>query len=201
VTSDPPADEIVREIRAHPRVEGVELVGSRVDGGAGPLSDWDFKITASDPHVVADALPSIVEPRRPLAAFWDPLGEGRNYMAIFTGLVKLDLHLDLPPSPHVPWTVDARSLPDVDAHFWDWTLWLAGKALKGRSQLLAVELPKMQHYLLAPLGCRRAPRTIAEAVLSYQDGRADAEARCGRPVAGSQLEIEVLDALRRHCFV
>jgi hypothetical protein len=44
--------------------------------------------------------------------------------------------------------------------FWDWTLWLGGKALRGELQLVTDELAKMHGFLLAPLGVASAPTSL-----------------------------------------
>jgi hypothetical protein len=155
-------------------------------------------IDSTDPERVFEELPGVVATFDPLSAFWDPLGDQRNYMATFPRLVKLDLHLNLPPLPHVPWRIDRDTLVAVDHHFWDWTLWLAGKSLHGQSSLVTDELVKMQKYLLGPLGCERPPRTLDEAIDLYLSARAKAESECGVQPLDSRLEQEVLAALRRH---
>jgi hypothetical protein len=193
-------DSIVAAVAAHPAVVAVDLVGSQLDGTSTPLSDWDFKIEASDKQRVFDELPSVILAFHPLAAFWDPLGEHRNYMAIFPGLLKLDLHLDMAPLPARPWVIGPETLHAVDAHFWDWTLWLAGKKLKGRDELVTNELVKMHHYLLGPLGAERLPEDLDEAVATYLLARSEAEATHATPVAGNPLETEIRAALRHHGF-
>lgn len=196
--TDPLLDEVVTAIRRHRAVSDVTLVGSQRDDTAGPLSDWDFRIDSTDAQQVFDDLPSIVASFRPLAAFWDPLGDRRNYMAIFPSMLKLDLHLDLPPVPHAPWQVNRDTLKDIDVHFWDWTLWLAGKTLRGQTGLVNDELVKMHRFLLGPLGCDVPPRTIAVAVTSYLLARDSAERAHEVLVSGGKLEQQVLQALRRH---
>jgi hypothetical protein len=75
-------------------------------------------------------------------------------MPSLPGAVKADLFPGLPPRPPagpLP-EVTATALPAIDAHFWDWTLWLGAKRQRGRDALVAAELAKMGHYLLEPLG-------------------------------------------------
>ena len=55
----------------------------------------------------------------------------------------------------------------IDAHFWDWTLWLGAKRLRGLDTLVAAELAKMWRHLLQPLGATRPPATPHQAVTSY----------------------------------
>ena len=191
-------DRIFDAVGAHPAVSAIHLFGSRREGGSTPLSDWDFKIETADKQRVFDELPSIVSGFGPLAAFWDPLGHRRNFMAIFPGPLKVDLHLDMSPLPAHPWRISRETLRAVDSHFWDWTLWLAAKSLKGQQTLVTEELSKMHHYLLGPLGCRRPPLTLGEAVADYLRARGDAEIAHGLTVAGNPLEEEIRDALARY---
>jgi predicted nucleotidyltransferase len=195
---DERAQQIAATIRQHPAIRDVSLVGSRLDGTASALSDWDFKIDTDEHERVFAELSVIVSAFQPLAAFWDPLGERRNYMAIFLGLLKLDLHLDMEPLPAHPWRVSADTLADLDRHFWDWSLWLAGKFLKGNKTLVTRELKKMSDYLLRPLGCMKVPADVAGAVAEFVSARQDAESNCGVRVAGNAFELEVRSALDRH---
>jgi hypothetical protein len=168
--------EVVEAVRRHPRVSAVTLVGSRAENTATPLSDWDFVIESPEPQSVFEDLPLVIASFDPLGAFWDPLADThRNYIVMFPSLVTLDLHLDLPPPTHSPWTISRETLPAIDTHFWNWTLWLKGKALQGRDTLVGGELVKMHRYLLEPLGCDRAPATIREATSLYIDARGKAE--------------------------
>jgi hypothetical protein len=194
-------EEATAAIRDLEPVSAVSLVGSRRDGSASALSDWDFVIDSDDLERLAGDLPEVIGALRPLAALWDPLGEHRNYMAIFPGLVKLDLHLNLPPPPHMPWSVNADTLAELDTHFWDWTLWLAGKALKGHTALVSGELEKMHEFLLGPLGVEEVPQSIDAAVEAYRAGRSSAENSWSVSLPGSALESEVLPALERHGLI
>jgi len=196
--AEPLVGQIVAAIRRHPAITALTLVGSRRDKTAGPLSDWDFAIDSTDPQRVFEELPGLVSTFKPVAAFWDPLGQRRNYMAIFQGLLKLDLHLDLPPLPHLPWQINRATLAALDDHFWDWTLWLAGKKLHRQASLVAEELVKMHTYLLGPLGCEQPPRTLCEAVAAYLAARSDVDDKYGVARSDNGLQQEVLAALRRH---
>ncbi len=189
---------VVDAIRSHPAINELKLVGSRSDGTATLLSDWDFKVETRKPERVFDELSAVVAQFEPLAAFWDPLGERRNFMAIFAGPLKLDIHLDMPPLEVRPWEVASTSIQALDAHFWDWTLWLAGKALKDQDELIARELLKMHAFILAPLGRDKPARTIKDAVGDYRAMRATVESDLGTRVAGNALEREVLAALEQH---
>lgn len=53
-------------------------------------------------------------------------------MLVVAGPVKIDLIFEGVPHAREPaWTVDASTLAGIDAHFWDWTLWLASKVDSG----------------------------------------------------------------------
>lgn len=199
--TEPLVDRVVAAIRRQPAITALTLVGSRRDNTAGPLSDWDFVIDSTDPQRVFEELPGLVSTFEPVAAFWDPLGQRRNYMATFPGLVKFDLHIDLPPLPYRPWQINRDTLAGLDDHFWDWTLWLAGKTLHGQASLVADELVKMHTYLLGPLGCEQPPRTLSEAVAAYLAARSEAEDEWGVLRSSSGLQQEVLAALRRYKLV
>ncbi len=60
-------------------------------------------------------------------------------MPSLPGAVKADLFPGLPPRPPagpLP-EVTATALPAIDAHFWDWALWLGAKRQHGRDALVA----------------------------------------------------------------
>jgi hypothetical protein len=78
-----------------------------------------------------------------------------------------------------PWTVSKETLPGIDDHFWDWTIWLASKNKAGKKAMVEAELGKMHQHLLAPLGVEDIPTSITEAVAAYTAARADAENRLG----------------------
>ena len=166
-------DAVRTALLADPLVRSVSLVGSRADGTATTLSDWDFHVGSSDPATVSLRLPELTRALRPLSQLWDPLARHPVYMLIVAAagrqVVKVDLLLDLPerrPSADPP-AVTAATLPGIDAHFWDWNLWLAGKRLRGTETLVRTELAKMWGYLLKPLGGLAAPTTQPEAIAEY----------------------------------
>jgi hypothetical protein len=179
-----PTQAIRTIILADSRIESVELVGSRASGTATALSDWDYRISAADPGEVARLLPSLVTQLNPLAQLWDPLTGSAVYMVILNGAVKVDLLLDTP----VDWAAKrALRLPpptlrEVDAHFWDWNLWLGSKALRGQNELVGAELAKMWHHLLRFLGAPRTPATQEDAVSIYLDLRYIREQHVGEAV-------------------
>ena len=89
-------------------------------------------------------------------------------MLMLRGPVKVDfLFPGRPNPPAPPWRVSALTLPAIDAHFWDWILWLASKHRAGRGELVAEQLRSMHEHLLEPMGVEPAPPTVAEALASY----------------------------------
>jgi hypothetical protein len=176
-------------------VRRIELVGSRSTGHAQPDSDWDFLVETRDFGAVAAALPELVAPLEPLAAQWDRLSDEQCWMLILRGPVKVDLIF--PGEPHVhepPWVPSAENLDAIDAHLWDWLLWLRAKERAGKDELVSAELEKLFAHLLRPLGVERAPSSVAEAVELYRPARDDLAARVGCLIA-PVLEAEVAPAL------
>jgi hypothetical protein len=176
-------------------VRAVRLVGSRATGQARPDSDWDFRVETRDFEAVAAALPELLAPLEPLAEQWDRLSDEQCWMLILRGPVKVDLIFADEPHVHEPpWVPSAENLDALDAHLWDWLLWLRGKERSGKDELVAAELEKLFVYLLRPLGVDRVPSSIAEAVALYRPAR-DASAARLRCVISPALEDEVAPAL------
>ena len=116
-------------------------------------------------------------------------------MAILPGPVKVDLIF--PAEPHVhepPWVPSAENLDAIDAHLWDWLLWLRAKEASGERELVAAELEKLFVHLLRPLGVERVPSSVAEAVELYRPARDVLAASLGC-VISPVLEAEVARAL------
>jgi hypothetical protein len=91
--------------------------------------------------------------------------------------------------------VRPETLAELDGHFWDWILWLGGKQLRGRDELVRSMLSGvMFEHLLGPLGVARPPGAIAETVAAYREARATREAEFGS-VVPRQLEQAVLPRL------
>ena len=181
-------------------MRSIELVGSRATGEARPESDWDFRVEARDFDAVAAALPALLAPLEPLAQQWDRLSDEQCWMLILHGPVKVDLIF--PDEPHVhepPWVPSAENLDAIDAHLWDWLLWLRGKKRAGKDELVAAELEKLFVHLLRPLGVERVPSSIGDAVELYRPARAAAAARFGCDIAPA-LEAEVTPALTSRGF-
>jgi len=157
-------------VEQHPAVTSVELVGSRARGDPTALSDWDFLVESEDLDAVVAALPTLVAAASPLAAQWDRLSEEATYfMLVLQDGTKVDFVLQRAPQLEPPWVVTAQTLPAVDAHFWDWIVWLGGKQLRGNDELVDLMLTRvMFDHLLGPLGATTPPRTIARAVDDYE---------------------------------
>lgn len=189
----------VEEVLApHPAVERVELVGSRGRGEATTLSDWDFKIQTTDARALVRDLPTLVRPLEPLAAQWDRLVERAVYMLILPGPVKVDLFPgEERRAIEPPWEPTPANLAAIDAHFWDWTLWLASKALHQRTEVVDRELQKLHHNLLGPLGVPDPPPTIDAAVAEYRRARDRLEHEWNT-VVDPELGDEVSQALERN---
>jgi hypothetical protein len=164
----------------HPAITAVRLSGSRATGTAGALSDWDFEVETSDFERVRDDLPELAATLAPLAQFWDPYSERANYILLLRGPVKVDLIFrDQSWTRAGPWEVSAETLPLIDQHFWDWTLWLAAKHRAGKDELVTTELAKMQSMLLEPLGVATAPSTLEGAIAAYRQQRDQRETELG----------------------
>jgi len=150
---------VVSAVAPHPAVERIELVGSRAEGRATSWSDWDFAVWTRDFAAVAAALPELLARFEPLVQQWDRLGEEYCWMLLLAGPVKVDLIF--PGRLHEkepPWRPARENLDELDAHFWDWVLWLRGKEAAG---------------------VERQPGSVAEAVESYRAARERAERRFG----------------------
>ena len=151
-----------------------------------------------EPEGMMEEIPALVASFGPLAAFWEPLSEEAAYMAVMDGPTKVDV-FPVGASRRIqpPWVLSADTLAAIDGHFWDWTLWLGGKALRGERKLVADELVKMHGHLLAPVGVASAPGSLDEAVASYRRARAAAMDALGVTI-NPELGRQVSQALHRH---
>ena len=167
-------------LRAHPAVRSVELVGSRGRGDPHELSDWDYAVAASDFEAVARDLPRVVAPLEPLAEQWDRLSPKWCWMLIVPGPAKIDLiFTEEPHTDEPPWEPNRDNLGAIDAHFWDWMLWLRSKLERGKHDVIASELERLFQHLLGPLGATAPPSSIAAAIELYRAARAAQEQRLG----------------------
>lgn len=178
----------------------VQVVGSRAKGRESPLSDWDFLVETDDFDALAPQLPELIRPLEPLSWLWDPLSDDATYfMFVVPGPVKVDLVFDREPQPQPPWAAGAETLPLIDAHFWDFTLWLASKREKGNDESLAHLVPVIGRHILGPLGVAETPGSIEHAVELYLPARDRAEARYGVRVR-RELGEQVQRALRERAL-
>lgn len=172
------ADRVARSIGQDPAVRSVQLVGSRAEGRATDRSDWDFRIEVDDFTAVAKALPALCRSLDPLAQQWDRLSPHQCYMLILPGPVKVDLiFANEPHRDEPPWVPSAGNLSQIDAHFWDWMLWLWSKDRPGNQHFVEVELAKLLDHLLLPLGVEARPKSIQHALALYRTARRQAERR------------------------
>lgn len=195
---EPDAVVVIREaLEGSDAVASMVLGGSRARGTATELSDWDLYLEGEPEKLMAE-IPALVASLRPLAAFWEPLSEQAGYMIVMDGPVKVDL-FPVRGSRQIqpPWVPSGDTLAAIDEHFWDWTLWLGSKSLRGERKLVASELVKMHWYLLGPLGVATSPASLNEAVAAYRRARAEASQALAAAV-DPELGRQVSQALRRH---
>jgi hypothetical protein len=176
---EPSLDQrVLSAIGRHPAVGTIELAGSRAEGRETEFSDWDFVVATDDFPSLARDLPELCAPLGSIAEQWDRLSLHQCWMLMLPGPTKVDLIF--PDEPHElepPWEPTRENLAAIDRHFWDWALWLRSKEEAGKPELVASELEKLQHHLLAPLGATATPHSVAAAVAVYRDARAAAERR------------------------
>lgn len=187
--------EVTLAIGRHPGVRSIDLTGSRAEGRATNLSDWDFVVTTHDFPALARELPGLSAPLAPVAMQWDRLSPHWCWMLMLEGPTKIDLlFFEEPHELEPPWEPTAENLEGIDRHFWDWALWLRSKEAAGKHGLAAAELDKLFRHLLGPLGVASPPDSVARAVADYRDARAVAERRSGCEVP-RELEAVVAAAL------
>ena len=179
----------------HPLVDGVQLTGSRASDTAHELSDWDFLVHTSDFPRLADELPGLAEPLRPIAAQWDRYSDHACYMLMLRGPTKVDLIFpEVRQKWAAAWEPSAETLTAIDAHFWDWILWLEQKWRGGKEEAITKSLADMYRLMLAPMGARSRPRSVFEAVGLFLELRTQLEKRYGIEVP-RELEREVRPSL------
>jgi hypothetical protein len=185
---------VIEAVERHPAVRSVRLVGSRAAGTATAVSDWDFAVETEDFPAVSRDIAHLLAVLQPLVQQWDRLSEQQCWMVILPGPVKLDLIFNQPHDEEPPWRPAPDNLAGIDAHFWDWTLWLLAKRVNGRSELVSSELHKMFDHLLHPMGVEMPPTSLDSAVASYLVARDQLERDFGVTVPRA-LEREVVRAL------
>jgi len=166
-------------------------VGSRAEGRAHALSDWDLSVETADFDRLARDLPRLLEPFEPLAQFWDPYSDHDAYMVILPGPVKLDIcFFDRRREWSPAWEVRPDTLEAIDRHFWDWILWTEQKRRGGYDDKVSRSLADIYELMLRPMGVEKSPRSVGEAVRSYSEARDRLERELGVSV-GRALEDEV----------
>jgi len=190
------AGRVVRLLEQEPAIRKVRLVGSRAEGRARPMSDWDFLVDTHDFERAAARLPERVRALSPLGTFWDPYSPYWAYIALLPGPRKVDFVFSHPHTPGPAYVARRATLRPMDVHFWDWTVWLASKEGGPQAEIVTGELRKMHELLLGPLGVPLAPPTIAAAVRAYRAARGAAERRF-RTRGDRHLTTECLRYLRR----
>jgi hypothetical protein len=182
-------------VGANPSVTSVRLIGSRAEGTAHDLSDWDFAVETGDFPRLAEQLPRLVEPLRPLATQWDRYSDHACYMLMLSGPTKVDLIFrDQKQDWADAWVASPNTLVEIDRHFWDWSLWLEQKRRAGKEEMVTKSLGDMHRLLLAPMGAAQRPGSIPGAVDTYLGRRAVLEERFGMRVP-RELEDEVRPVL------
>jgi hypothetical protein len=177
-----PAREVPELLRGHAGLRRVALIGSRAEGTAHELSDWDFSVEADEFAALERDLPGLLAPLGAVAAQWDRYAPHATYMLILPGPTKIDLlFLDERREWSPPWTVGPETLQAIDTHFWDWILWLEQKRRAGRDEVLAQSLRHMHELLLAPMGVAEPPASVAGATKVYVATRTALE--CGYGVS------------------
>lgn len=163
---------------ADPGVAQFELIGSRARGDATPFSDFDFLIKVHDFPSFSKDISLLVAPLGPLTQQWDRLSETKCYMLIVPGPTKVDfIFADVPNQKSPPWRPDKDSLNGIDAHFWDWMLWLASKQFRGNEELVHSELQKLFNHLLKPMLVKVVPESISDMIEVYKGARENWESK------------------------
>jgi hypothetical protein len=164
--------ELPRLLMQHPHVQAASLTGSRASAAAHDFSDWDFVVETDDFDAVAQDLPKLVAPLRPLAQQWDRYADHACYMLMLVGAVKVDLIF---PDQHREWASawqpSGDTLEAIDRHFWDWIIYIEQKRSGGHHEQVAILLHDMHTLMLKPMGVAEPPTSILEAVESYTTAR------------------------------
>lgn len=189
------AEAVPALVGGHPSVRNIRLTGSRAEGTAHELSDWDFAVETRDFPRLADELPQLVEPLRPLAAQWDRYSDHACYMLMLSGAVKVDLIFpDEKQHWAAAWDPSADTLVAIDRHFWDWIHWLEQKRRAGKDDAVAKSLDDMHRLMLEPMGAASPLGSISDALDAYLERRTVLEERFGVRVP-RELQNEVQPVL------
>ncbi|MCK9518198.1 MAG: hypothetical protein M0R74_04080 [Dehalococcoidia bacterium] len=181
------------EVGKLPGIQRVTAVGSRTNGTANELSDWDYAVDTVDFAATREALTELAREWHPLAAQWDPFPTDGTFMVLLPNAVKVDFIFGAHPAvTRDAWDPGRDDAQAIEVHFWDWLLWLGSKTLKGDEELVRRELDKMYVLLLRPLGASAAPRTLDEAVAEFSRWRGSVNSP-----APALVGQEVMAALRR----
>ena len=187
--------KVTAALEGHPAIRSVRLVGSRARGTATDFSDWDFALETTDFDSLASDLAELVARLDPLAQQWERLSQPTAYILILPGPIEVDLlFLDRTNETRPPWEVNSDTLPDIDAHFWSWILWLGGKLAASQQNRVEHGFEAMYEHILQPLGVKRVPDSVEVALSLYSKAREEAEARLGVEVS-RELEQEVRKGL------
>jgi hypothetical protein len=158
---------------------------------------WDFAVETDDFSSIADDLPRVVAPLKPLAGQWDPYASHACYMLMLAGPKKVDLlFLDERRQWSPAWRPSPETLEAIDRHFWDWSMWLEQKRKVGHLAMLENGLGKMFELLLEPMGVSVKPASVAEAIEAYIAARDELERRFGVTVS-RDVEREVRPVVAR----
>lgn len=185
------AQQVARAVRAHPSVGEIQLTGTWPRGAAVGPYGWDFSVTTADFGGLAADLPALVAGFDPLAAQWDRLGDLERFKLVLSGPIKIDLLFpDMPHAWDPPWRAGPDTLAAMDAHFWDWALWLVGKCHEGKGDRVLGELLTLTRHLLEPMGVPVFPTDLELAADGYVRARDRLELRYGIRVP-RRLEAEI----------
>jgi hypothetical protein len=161
-------NDIPKLLMRHAHVQVARLVGSRATADAHDFSDWDFLVETDDLAAVAQDLPVLVKPLRPLAQQWDRYADYVCYMLMLAGAVKVDfLFTDHPQDWAAPWKPSPDTLEAIDRHFWDWVVWIEQKRSGSHPEQVPRLFQDMHRLMLQPMGVTTRPTSITEAVTSY----------------------------------
>ncbi len=119
---------------------------------------------------------------------------------ILPGAIKLDLLFEDAHEIEAAWYASAETLPAIDRHFWDWTLWLGGKQLRGQLELVSSHLSTLSVHLLQPFGVETKPRTLGQAVSLYMQAREEWSRRLPLTIP-TELGAVVQKALIQHGII